>query len=62
MSYTDISRNKRSWENFLYILVCDNNSDLTKMYKGNVLTDNTLYIKSKVNGFVKYLMQIFYLV
>ena len=57
LRYTDISRNKRSWENLLYILVCDNIKDLTKMYEGDdLMADVVKNIKSKVDDFDKFLI------
>ena len=57
MSYTYISKNKRSWENLLYILVCDNNSDLTKMCEGDdLMAEVVKNIKSKVDDFDKFLI------
>ena len=57
MSYTEISKKKRSWENLLYILVCDNKSDLTKMYKGDdLMAEVVKNIKSKVDDFDKFLI------
>lgn len=56
MDYNSIRKSKRSWEYLLYILGCDSNSNLEKMYKGDrLMTEVVKNIKAKVDDFDKFL-------